>query len=264
MRGCISPAGWRARCATPKASRRCCSATSAFRCRLEHWVGHWMALPADERTRLGRGEAQRSLGCGAVLGRRVWDRQHKFRFIIGPLTLARYREFLPGAARPRAAALVQQLLGDELDWDARADPARRTKVPPTRLGQPTATRRGWAGSRGSASRTAHARTPPTCASTRTSSRARPRINPLDERHADSSSPPHGEAHERNQPRRPVRQAQPAGLQGHRRRHRLLQAARQPVRRAGALARADPADAGLRPAPHRPALRARRLGAGRAT
>ena len=67
--------------------------------------------------------------------------------------------------------------------------------------------------------------------------------------------------ERDQPRRTVRQAEQPRLQGDRRRHRLLQAARQPVRRAGALAPADPADAGLGPAPDHQALRARSVAAG---
>ena len=55
-----------------------------------------------------------------------------------------------------------------------------------------------------------------------------------------------------------------GLQGHRKRDRLLQAARKSVRRAGALVPPDPAAAGLRPAPHRPAFRARSVAGWRKT
>ena len=68
-------------------------------------------------------------------------------------------------------------------------------------------------------------------------------------YARSSPSPHLDRrkhHERNQPRCPVRQAQSARLQVHRERHRLLQDARQPVCRAGALDRAARADAGHRP------------------
>ena len=50
------------------------------------------------------------------------------------------------------------------------------------------------------------------------------------------------------------------LQGHRGRDGVLQAARQSVRRAGALDAADPADAGFRPASHRQAFRARSIAA----
>ena len=39
------------------------------------------------------------LGGGAVLGSRVWDRQHKFRIRLGPLTLRQYESFLPGRRR---------------------------------------------------------------------------------------------------------------------------------------------------------------------
>lgn len=113
--------------------------------RLEPWVGHWMALPAQELTRLGRGEAACSLGMGAMLGRRAWDRQHRVRLHIGPLTLERYRDFLPiGSARPVLQRWMQQLLGGELYWDAELI-LQKEEVPPTRLGAHAgnAPRLGW-------------------------------------------------------------------------------------------------------------------------
>lgn len=113
--------------------------------RLEPWVGHWMRLPTQELTRLGRGEAACSLGGGAMLGRRAWDRQHRVRLHVGPLSLARYREFLPdGAARPVLARWMQQLLGDELYWDAELV-LQSDEVPATRLGRRAgnAPRLGW-------------------------------------------------------------------------------------------------------------------------
>jgi type VI secretion system protein ImpH len=113
--------------------------------RLEPWVGHWMTLPAQDLSRLGRGEASRCLGGGAMLGRRAWDRQHRVRLHIGPLPLVRYRMFLPiGDARPVLQRWMQQLLGDELHWDAQLV-LRKEEVPPTRLGQRrgNAPRLGW-------------------------------------------------------------------------------------------------------------------------
>ncbi|VTU38944.1 type VI secretion protein, family [Variovorax sp. PBL-E5] len=114
--------------------------------RLEPWVGHWMPLPAEELTRLGRGEASRTMGLGAMLGRRAWDRQHRVRLHLGPLSLERYREFLPiGAARPALQRWMQQLLGDELYWDAELM-LEKAEVPPTRLGRQrggNAPRLGW-------------------------------------------------------------------------------------------------------------------------
>lgn len=102
--------------------------------RIEPFVGHWMTLPASDRTRLGRRESAR-LGAGTVVGARVWDRQHKFRIHLGPLGLAQYEEFLPGgSALPRLLALVRQYLGRELDWDLRLWLVR-AEVPPTRPGR---------------------------------------------------------------------------------------------------------------------------------
>jgi type VI secretion system protein ImpH len=114
--------------------------------RLEPWVGHWMTLPPEEFTRLGRGEASRTLGGGAMLGKRAWDRQHRVRLHLGPLDFERYRMFLPtGTARPALQRWMQQLLGDELYWDAELILEKR-QVPPTRLGceRGNAPRLGWA------------------------------------------------------------------------------------------------------------------------
>ncbi|MDB5827054.1 MAG: type secretion protein [Variovorax sp.] len=113
--------------------------------RLERWVGHWMALPPAELTRLGRGEVSRSMGLGAMLGQRAWDRQHRVRLHVGPLSLAQYKVFLPsGTAQPVLQRWMQQLLGDELEWDAELI-LEKQQVPPTRLGrqQGNAPRLGW-------------------------------------------------------------------------------------------------------------------------
>jgi len=123
---------------------------------IQEFVGHWMLLSTREQTALGRADA--TLGAGAVLGRRVWDRQHKFRIRLGPLTLPQYESFLPvlpkpkgdgGPARPRPLnrtplkKLVDwvRLYGCmELDWDVRLLLAKN-QVPRLRLG--TVGRLGW-------------------------------------------------------------------------------------------------------------------------
>nr|WP_213958120.1 type VI secretion system baseplate subunit TssG [Variovorax sp. dw_954] len=113
--------------------------------RLEPWVGHWMRLPTEELTRLGRGGASRTMGMGAMLGQRAWDRQHRVRLHVGPLSLNRYLGFLPGgAARPELLRWMQQLLGNELYWDAQLI-LRKEEVPATRLGRHkgNAPRLGW-------------------------------------------------------------------------------------------------------------------------
>lgn len=108
--------------------------------RIEQWCGHWMELGRRERSRLGGGGRRRGLGQaqglgrGAVLGGSVWDVQHKFRIVVGPLSLPRYLRFLPGGAdMARLRALVRQWLGLEFDWDVQLILAR-AEVPPLRLG----------------------------------------------------------------------------------------------------------------------------------
>lgn len=118
--------------------------------RLELWVGHWMNIEPAEQTRLGRPRraaqaASRTLGAGAVMGTRVWDRQHRVRIHLGPLSLTQYLSFLPtGDARAALQRWMRQLLGDELEWDAELV-LKKEEVPPTRLGAPggQAPRLGW-------------------------------------------------------------------------------------------------------------------------
>ena len=84
---------------------------------IEEFVGHWLSLSAGERTSLSSSAA---LGGGAVLGGRVWDRQHKFQIRLGPLTLDQYESFLPGGVPLRKlVACVRMYLCFELDWDVR-------------------------------------------------------------------------------------------------------------------------------------------------
>jgi len=116
---------------------------------LEEFTGHWMSLQESERTRLGRDSAV--LGNGAVLGRRVWDCQHKFRLCLGPLDLSQYESFLPGgAALVKLVAWVRQYLCFELEWDVRLV-LKHDQVPKTRLGK--FGRLGWTTWLGEARRT---------------------------------------------------------------------------------------------------------------
>jgi type VI secretion system protein ImpH len=109
--------------------------------RIERFVGHWMVLPGSERTRLGLFGASSQLGVGAVIGARVWDRQHKFRIHVGPLEWKDYEDFLPGGlGLPRLIALVRQYLGFELEWDLGLSLIHRHQQP-LQLGGPG--RLGW-------------------------------------------------------------------------------------------------------------------------
>ena len=106
---------------------------------IEEFVGHWLSLSTAQRTFLSPDGA--SLGAGAVLGSRVWDRQHKFRVRLGPLTLQQYEGFLPGGAPLRKlVAWVRTYLCFELDWDARLL-LKQDEVPKLALGG--GQRLGW-------------------------------------------------------------------------------------------------------------------------
>lgn len=107
--------------------------------RIEEFVGHWMVLSAGERSALSSEGA--ALGSGAVLGGRVWDRQHKFRIHLGPLTLGQYTSFLPGGEPLRKLVdWVRMYLCFELDWDVRLL-LDQGEVPSLKLG--AGPRLGW-------------------------------------------------------------------------------------------------------------------------
>ncbi len=102
---------------------------------VEQFVGHWMTLRERDRTRLGSGCG--GLGRDAVLGARVWDRQHKFRLQIGPLSLADYEGLLPGVGGIDALVdAVRNYAGIEHEWDVRLM-LRADSVPRLLLGGST-------------------------------------------------------------------------------------------------------------------------------
>ena len=106
---------------------------------VEEFVGHWMRLGPREQTALAREGAE--LGRGAVVGRRVWDKQHRIRIHVGPLTFKDYESFLPGG--PMLQKLIEWVrlyLSFELDWDARLI-LTMDEVPPLTLGRQG--RLGW-------------------------------------------------------------------------------------------------------------------------
>ena len=117
--------------------------TSFFRMpvRIESFIGAWLTLPESDRSRLGAGLATAGLGSTALLGGRVWTRQHKFRIVLGPLSLAEYLRLLPGGSSfHRLIPIVRNYAGDTLIWDVNLI-LRRQEVPPIELGR--AGRLGW-------------------------------------------------------------------------------------------------------------------------
>ncbi len=108
---------------------------------VESFKGAWLSLPDSDVTRLGEGEGTAQLGGSALLGNRVWSRQHKFRIVFGPLTLAEYERLLPGGLSfHRLVPIVRNYAGDTLVWDVSLI-LKREEVPPVRLGRQG--RLGW-------------------------------------------------------------------------------------------------------------------------
>jgi type VI secretion system protein ImpH len=107
---------------------------------IEQFVGHWMKIPLDGQTRIGMDDRGNRLGTSAVLGKKVWDCQHKFRLVIGPVDYDDYERMLPGgASMTRLVDWVKSYAGTVLDWDVRLV-LKRPEVPPLQLG---ARRLGW-------------------------------------------------------------------------------------------------------------------------
>lgn len=100
---------------------------------IEQWCGHRMPLAKAERSRLGH-RSGALLGRGAVLGSSVWDVQHKFRIVLGPLSLDQYRRFLPGGADlGKLRAMVRNWVGIEFAWDLKLR-LLHDEVPQAKLG----------------------------------------------------------------------------------------------------------------------------------
>jgi type VI secretion system protein ImpH len=108
---------------------------------VEQFVGHWMRLPPEIQSRIGRAGDGNRLGASLLLGRSVWDCQNKFRIVIGPLGYDDYRRFMPGGdSLKRLLAWVRNYAGLTLDWDVRLI-LKKEERPPLRLGGTT--RVGW-------------------------------------------------------------------------------------------------------------------------
>jgi type VI secretion system protein ImpH len=103
---------------------------------VEQFVGRWVELPEEFRLKLGESPETGSLGRSATIGVRIWDRQQKFRVVVGPLQLADYERMLPGGeSLDRLVSVVRGYAGDEWIWDARLVLCRED-VPPLQLGGP--------------------------------------------------------------------------------------------------------------------------------
>lgn len=117
---------------------------------IDEFVGAWLAIPADQRTRLPVGRqtgAFCALGIDAVIGLRTWDQQGRFILRVGPLSRQDFEALLPD--RPGLIALIhltRAYVGPDVDFAVNPELDAR-EIPPFRLaggeGQDTPPRLGW-------------------------------------------------------------------------------------------------------------------------
>jgi len=98
------------------------------------FVGQWLEITAENRTRLGAGDANNALGTSAVAGTRVWDQQAKFTLRVGPLSYPDFGRFLPqGDAFQALVEFTRYCCGQEFDFDVQLV-LKAPEVPWCRLG----------------------------------------------------------------------------------------------------------------------------------
>jgi len=108
---------------------------------IEEFVGQLILIPETCRCRLGGSADTGTLGVNTIVGSRVWDFQQKFRIIMGPMTLEKYEQMLPGGKR--FAILkdwVRNYAGDHLCWELQLI-LKAAEVPVIRLGESVSL--GW-------------------------------------------------------------------------------------------------------------------------
>lgn len=113
---------------------------------VEQFVGEWYPLGLGDQCALDDAAPTPSatLGRGAVVGDEVWDPQAHVRLRLGPLTRARYDEFLPGGdALARLRELVRLYADDQFDVELQLV-LRADEVPRCTLGADAALPLGWA------------------------------------------------------------------------------------------------------------------------
>jgi type VI secretion system protein ImpH len=101
----------------------------------------WVEIAPGQHLALGSDPENGTLGVSATVGRRIKLFYHRFRIVMGPLTLEEYERLLPGGESVGLTVpLVRNYVGDELDWTLglvlRAD-----QVPHLKLGRQG--RLGW-------------------------------------------------------------------------------------------------------------------------
>lgn len=100
---------------------------------LKEFEPQWIFLDDQDQSALGDDRYAALLGDGAILGNTVLDRQHKFKVLMGPLSLSQYMQFSPwGSDMAVLRELIRSFIGFEYAWDVQLILAA-DQVPQARL-----------------------------------------------------------------------------------------------------------------------------------
>jgi type VI secretion system protein ImpH len=102
---------------------------------VEQFVGAWYDLEPQTQCRMDDEESDsQRLGGGAVVGDQIWDQQGRARIRLGPMSLKKYREFLPdGSAFWPLRAITRFFANDGIDFEAQLV-LQREEVPKCQIG----------------------------------------------------------------------------------------------------------------------------------
>jgi type VI secretion system protein ImpH len=106
--------------------------------------GVWLEFEREQRTAIGAGGRNRTLGDNAVLGARAWDQAGGMLITLGPMGFRRALAFLPnGSAFAQMRTLLDFLLGGAFSVRLQLTINPRN-MPLSRLGHGGSMRVGWA------------------------------------------------------------------------------------------------------------------------
>jgi type VI secretion system protein ImpH len=113
---------------------------------VQQFTGAWYSIDSATQCKMEEMDSLSSqVGLGAVVGDAMWDRQGCVRIRIGPLTMERYRDFLPeGSAYAAMRAITRFFSNDCLDFEVQLV-LDRTQVPTIKLdlNEERPARLGW-------------------------------------------------------------------------------------------------------------------------
>lgn len=77
-------------------------------CTIRAFEGKWNRIQPFDQTRLGL--VHHELGASAILGKMVYDQAQGLRFILGPLTYAQFKDFLPSQKKTSGYGMLREII----------------------------------------------------------------------------------------------------------------------------------------------------------